>query len=400
MVNAPRRGPRHGCLRRPIQVWLSQVSENLAFSDVERDSKRAFRDRGDATTIWLIPNLDKEVRWDEDPFDRQLAIRSDHLDRIDVYHIGENGRAFGFGAGSRFPNGRIRRLLAIWLSMPLEAWRPGRLPEKDSIHLPKLKDGKHVGYEDVTIHLQSRTAFPRRIIDEGKRVVEILWPPAGQPTPISPDAESSDFYGDLTRTMVNGIPIVTSAKHPELRSLPLWADWPPPIRELMPRGSGLDELLAWRSMVGIAEKSKSDRLGALKDAWEQARDYVVESSATREFTWLWPTVVADGEENVLCDLERKLEVTAKSLDQLVRKPKARSFLDEEVPVRRAWGARGLFWALLLERLESGGQFARCELCNRLNPAGRHGKRFCSRDDNEACFLRRIADYKLHARGKR
>jgi len=395
-----RRAPRHSRLQRPIEVWLSQVSENLAFPQVERDAKRAFQEKGDACTVWLIPGLDEKVRWQEGSFARMLAIPSEHLDRIDIYHIGENGSAWGFDAENRFPQGTIRGLLAVWLTMPSEARQLHLLPEKTSIHLPRFKDGKHVGYEDVTILLRSVTAFPMRIADEEKRVVEMSWPPEGRPIPISPDAESGDYHGELSRTVIDGVPIVTSAKHPELRSLPLALGWPAIISELMPRGSGLDELTAWRSMVAIAEKSKSDHQGALKEAWDIAKDYVSESTATREAAWLWPTFADIGEKDVLHNLEGNLGLRAESLEQLLRKPRARKFLDEEVPVRRAWGARGLFWALLLERLKSGGRFARCELCGRLNPASRQGKRFCSRIDDEACFLRRDADYKRDARGKR
>ena len=400
MGKGPRPGPRHSRLQRPIQVWLSQVSENLALPHVARDAERAFQERGDASTIWLIPNLEAKVRWQEGPFERMLAIPSEHLDRIDIYHIGEIGRAFGLDAGNRFPQGTIRGLLAVWLTMPMEARRPGLLPEKASVQLPRFKAGRWVGYKDATIRLRSVTAFPYRIADEKKRVVEMSWPPEGRPIPISPDAESSDFYGDLSRTMIDGVPILTSAKHSELRSLPGWVEWPPIIRELMPRGTGYDELRALRSMVAIAEKSKSDRVGAFKEALDQARAYVSESTATREFAWLWPTVAAIGEKNVLLDLEDKLGLRAEKLEQLFHMPQARVFLDEDVPVRRAWGARGLFWALLLEQLESGGRFVRCERCGRPNPASRQGKRFCNRDDNEACFLGRTADYKRHARGKR
>jgi hypothetical protein len=62
-----------------------------------------------------------------------------------------------------------------------------------------------------------------------------------------------------------------------------------------------------------------------------------------------------------------------------------------VPIRRVWGATGLFWALLLERLEEGRPSASCRRCGRII-WGKQGKRFCSPSDDLLCFReRRAAD---------
>ena len=140
----------------------------------------------------------------------------------------------------------------------------------------------------------------------------------------------------------------------------------------MPRGSGLDEMFAWQSMVTIANKSKNDYRGAMQEAHSLARPYVSDSTSIRGFAWLWPAVAAIAEENVIASLEDDLDIRAKNLNELLRKPDVRKYLDQEVPVLRAWGARGQFLALLLDHLESGGRFASCQLCGQLNPANRSG----------------------------
>jgi hypothetical protein len=67
---------------------------------------------------------------------------------------------------------------------------------------------------------------------------------------------------------------------------------------------------------------------------------------------------------------------------------------ELVPVRRCWGVHGLFWALLIDRLESGRAFNLCERCAGPLPKPR---RLCGPKDFRGCF---VAQAKERQRRKR
>jgi hypothetical protein len=67
----------------------------------------------------------------------------------------------------------------------------------------------------------------------------------------------------------------------------------------------------------------------------------------------------------------------------------RATMAENIPIRRVWGMRGLFWTLLIERLHAGLSFQTCALCGRvLN--GKRSKRYCDLKDDASCFRRRRA----------
>ena len=77
----------------------------------------------------------------------------------------------------------------------------------------------------------------------------------------------------------------------------------------------------------------------------------------------------------------------------------RKWLEESVPIRRAWGAVGLFWALLLDRLEARRPFVICERCGRII-SGKAGKKFCGKADDAECFNgRRAVDQRRSRHGR-
>jgi hypothetical protein len=64
-----------------------------------------------------------------------------------------------------------------------------------------------------------------------------------------------------------------------------------------------------------------------------------------------------------------------------------------IPIRRAYGAVGLFWALLIDRLEASLPYQICERCRYLLEGKRRGKktkRMCGPHDNRRCYNERKA----------
>ena len=101
---------------KPLQVWIPTLHSNLAMPDVARDARRAFDAWRGEMTVWLIPDLRKQIRWQKGPGVWATAIPAEHLDRIDVCHVGENGYVVGIGADRRFPGQRVAGLLDAWLN--------------------------------------------------------------------------------------------------------------------------------------------------------------------------------------------------------------------------------------------------------------------------------------------
>jgi hypothetical protein len=187
------------------------------------------------------------------------------------------------------------------------------------------------------------------------------------------------------------------------------AGWPTdtlvslPARELWPW-----EAAAQRRMVAIAGRSRTDPVGALLDATALAVVFVTESYALFRDAEFAPTMVEHGREKTLLRLEtarprgkrrevqplyprdprlqRAIGGNAPIVDKdlqiaLRHDPFPKEWL-QLVPVRRCWGVEGLYWALLIDRLESSRSFNLCTECGRPLPKPRTK---CGANDSHACF---------------
>jgi hypothetical protein len=144
----------------------------------------------------------------------ELAILAEHLDRVDVYHIGQNGRVFGSITRGAFPDRRVDGLLDAWLNaLKNRAVAFALPPDSVSLRIPRLGDGEG-SYEITNVRIDP-PAFPVEILDGGSREFAIRWPPedwpAGPPrhflkprTPISsdPGCVSGDAMGFLSGGVV------------------------------------------------------------------------------------------------------------------------------------------------------------------------------------------------------
>jgi hypothetical protein len=100
----------------PLQVWLPTWGPSLGFPEVARDAQRAFRAWQGEQTIWLLQQLPQPGRWQVGQW-WQLAISAELLDRVEVFHIGENGYVYGPEAKTWFPQGHVDGLLDAWFNV-------------------------------------------------------------------------------------------------------------------------------------------------------------------------------------------------------------------------------------------------------------------------------------------
>lgn len=401
---------------RPLQVWLPAIHPNLAFPELERDARRAFSEWRGEWVVWFIKTpgaapgqrgaiarrlkrrtggqdgIERPVRWREKGVPR-LALPAEHWDEVRVFHIGENGGVVGPGARLVFPDGRVDGLLDAWLNAVVASYPA---PDSFTYRFPSFRDGK-VAYEERKFVLQPGPTLPIVRVEDDGGTVWLKWPPDGLPAPVSPDAETSEFYGPLERAEDGGYPLAVSRSNPEVRSLHLVNRWPTPIDAMLPSGGGLDEMFGQAWMRAIATQSATDPAGALRLARQLAGPYVTDGETTAYDAWFLPLALHNGEQAALYALERYGEkvplaaLRAGSVRDALRHEEVAAVLRQPVPIRRAWGVLGLMWALLLDRLEDGRAFVSCERCGRI-VSGKRGKRFCGPEDNPACFrARRAAD---------
>lgn len=375
---------------RPFQLWLPNVTGTLALPEVQRDRERAFKAWRGEDVVWLLPSWEKPVRWVEDKVRKVLGIPAEQLDRLDVYHVGESGYVWGRGAQARFPEGRVEGLLDAFLNVDrLGGIEFYTAPDELQLPVPQIEDAKVV-YKPRKLRLEPGPVMPITGIDEETRTVSMRWPPDETRCPtVSPEAESREHFGPLESAEHQGMPVAVPREDTEFRALRIILKWPPPLRDLFSPASGADDMHACARMVALARKSRSDLTGALLDSKAAAGRYVTDGETTLWSSWFLPIFAAEGIDGAVFAAEARYDVYAANLKEVFQSEPLQQALSETVPIRRAWGAIGLFWVLLLERLEEGRSFQVCERCGRIIQ-GKRGKRFCGRNDDLQCYRQRRA----------
>jgi hypothetical protein len=246
--------------------------------------------------------------------------------------------------------------------------------------------------------------MPFSSINRESREVTMNWPPDGSPAPVSPEAESAARFP--SKKLDSHPPTVITDKGD--LALHVFLRWRRPLESMMPLLSSSDDLQAQAQMSAIARQSAADLQGALSAATVAAQPYLSRGYSTIEHSWFRPTLELTGFRHVLFKAQdRGLTVPKgsrhrwdeRALKEALEQDSWRKWLAESVPIRRAWGAVGLFWALLLDRLEAQRPFAICDRCGRII-SGKAGKKFCGKVDDAECFNGRRAIDQRRSRHRR
>jgi hypothetical protein len=375
---------------KPLQVFLPFLGGGLGTPEAARDMARAVRAWDGEHRIWLLPGLERPVLWYETWHGNQAflrAIPAEELNSVDVYHVGENGYAYGPPELDRFPEWCVDGLLEAWLSWvhgPTIRWQA---PPKISLQVPVFL-GDRVDYQPVD--LGSHAGFPVPIVREGK---VILQRPDRSTEPVSPEAELAEYcreiLGELRRTEIDGVEVWLSDRDSNFSSYRAALRADAPLTGFFPTGVYLDALHHWVRMSSVVKQSATDVIAALRRATELSSQYVTDGFSTRAHTWFMPTLAEVRDIRTVIGRAATLGLNdARTGNQIRKSQRWRRLMTEPIPVRRAWGPIGLFWSLVLERMESL-RLQVCERCGR-PLAGTHRKRFCGQRDNPECFLARRA----------
>ena len=194
---------------RPIQLWLPTVGPSPNLGEVARDRERAFRAWQGESSVWLIPGLTKQVRWDKDGRPT-LAIPGEHFDHLEVFHVSESGRIYGPSVNNYFPKGELDGLLKAWLNL----FKPERIalhsvPNHFEMEVPVISS-RGVRYCMKRITLEAAPFFP--IYSQNRQTFDLQWPARGFPPTVSAEAEIRN-YRSHTRTRAEENPAASESGH-------------------------------------------------------------------------------------------------------------------------------------------------------------------------------------------
>lgn len=383
-----------------MQLWLPSLGRSLNFPEVGRDAQRAFKVWRGEPVVWMLPELRTPVRWSSLGI-WNLAVPSEELDKIDILHISEKGRIYAPGVKGNLPS-TLDGLLDCWLNVDkLGGATFVYPPESFPLTVPRIDPEKGVSYYRRALSFGPGAYLPITSVDQKSAEVTMRWPPEGSPAPVSPEAESVARY-PLTQTESDPRIVMTETGD---RALHVLLRWPAPLDTIMPVLSGMDDIHAQAQLSNIARLSSSDHAQSVRTAEIGAQRYLFSGHTTLEHSWLRPALAENGVRHVIFKAEDRGLIVPKSLrnrwnltaiNELLKRDEWRRWLGEVVPIRRVWGAAGLFWILLLDRLQAGRPFGSCETCGRII-SGKAGKQFCGKSDDIQCFRSRRTTDKRRSR---
>lgn len=388
---------------QPIQVWYPTLGRSIKFPENGRDAMRAFGLCRGELLVWMLPEIHTPVRWRVNGVGI-LAVPSEEFDRIDIVQVTEQGRVYAPVAKGLMPP-TIDGLLDAWLNLQRGGGVSFVYPPKSlAIPTPDIDQATGaIGTRERIVTFGPGAYMPFSSVNRKGREVMMNWPPNGSPAPVSPEAESTARFP--SKNTESDPPTVITDKGDV--ALHVFLRWPKPLGSMMPLLSSSDDMFAQAQMSGIARQSASDLQGALRAAGLAAQPYLFRGHSTIEHSWFRPTLELKGFRHVLLKAEdRGLTVPKGSrrqwdenvLKEALKQDSWRRWLQEPVPIRQAWGAVGLFWTLLLDRLEAQRPFAVCERCGRII-SGKATKRFCGKFDDAECFnSRRAVDQRRSRHG--
>jgi hypothetical protein len=167
-------------------------------------------------------------------------------------------------------------------------------------------------------------------------------------------------------------------------------------------------------MVEVGKLSQKNLAQALRAATDLAVPYLTEGYSFYLHADLGPTWEERGREPTWFQLasagrvprNRALQEVLQGKNPQIMDPKLREELKADpwrtglsdlVPVRRCWGVQGLFWALLIDRLEGERGFTTCLRCQRILPGPRER---CGSRDDRTCHKAQAAERQRRARRRR
>jgi hypothetical protein len=221
-----------------------------------------------------------------------------------------------------------------------------------------------------TITFGPGSYLPTNSLNPETHETTMIWPSAGSPSPVSPEAESARLFP--SRKLASNPPTVITEQGDI--ALQVFLRWHGRLESMMPMLSGPDDMLAQAQMVKLARHSTADLAGALRAAQIEAQTYLSAGHSTVEHLWFRPTLERNGPQHILFKAEdRGLSVPPQlrqrwdedALNEVLKQDAWKKWLAQPIPIRRAWGAVGLFWTLLLDRLEAQRSFTACDRCGRI-----------------------------------
>jgi len=373
-----------------IQLWLPTFAENNeACEELWMWDDYLFQGLR-FSTIWILPPEFLKVEgyaWWDGIGGRSVVLQGEHLELIDVIHIGSNGYAYGISDRITTESRLDSNILHHWLETDLR----------------KLEIDKNPTFEFVFPVLQEGVEGEIDPPEFSKETLEIRTSESYEPPFLS--AITSNKI-NLTTGSIQRFEIISDGenfgKKLPVKIGPVMKP-PKSLTKLFPYGIDINIYSLKGDMMNVSLKSGVDSFLSYRlTEW-----YLNKYSLLGKVLWgdaiLYPLMIEFARQKRLDDknIESILKEAGKSADPNLRKlirrfdENSEEAIHSETEIRRVWGVSGLLWFLLRDEISIGARYKTCRRTGCSNVVvGTKAKLFC---DDPTCF--QIRDTMAHRKSR-
>ncbi|OIJ16501.1 hypothetical protein BKP45_21070 [Anaerobacillus alkalidiazotrophicus] len=382
---------------KPFQIWLPLFNISWETPSFSRDVERAQRSWDGEDRIWLIPGLKEVKRWSIkeglSTFN-ECAIPSETFNNITIVNVSKNRTFFpqeGNGIPGEWGGNFPENLLNLWVSS-----NPTfiSIDNKFKMNIPFFINDK-VAYKEVIRTMPPGPIIPITKVDKEDLLVELKWTPNNNIESISPEVESSEFFGKYKWEKEPKNTFNLAVNDGGKKAFHTAILWKQPIQEMFPLGGGID-LLNHNSYLRrcLKDKQKNKVNIAL-----QASRLTTVGWTTLEKQMVFPALYSGCMKNLLFEIEGSFDIEVNSFEELTEHELYTETFHSRIEVTRIFGWEGYFWWQLNNLVNVENKSIKtCELCEGMI-SGKIDKRYCSKKENPDCFRKRKAANKRNERKK-
>lgn len=387
--------------RYAIQVWAPIATLSPWDRVFRQDIQRAEQHWQGETRIWLVPELNRAVRWTCDDGSTQCAVPARRPECVTIYTVDGARRVH-----PRLPIPGWQRelpgtLYRKWLNGNVKA---RGFPNEVCLDWPTFKAGRFAGYEGRTFTTQPPPHVPVKEFDKLKREMKFDWDwnDAPGPHPVSPESESKDVWGTPTRSSGLGNEGFATLDDPAGREKKLGMvslRWEKPFDTLLPN-AGLDTVRLRDIMLScICTTRDGDPSLAIKKAQMVAAQFESKAEAPRHTVEILPkysAAVSNRDRRAfLMNMKEDYSITAPTPEEVIAR--SERMLRRPAQVTRLTTWLGYFWWEFLHDITEHRFVGVCQKCGQVIAGGHIDRKFCSQSENEDCVRIRDAARKRKQR---
>lgn len=381
--------------KMPIQIWAPamDISPYDATSNVSLEM--AQKTWAGELRIWLSPEVDRKISWEEEPGVFESLIPAYKANVIDIFHLDRSRRLYPrlSDTDKWYRKGIPGDLYLRWLQAPT---RLVENPPTVVLDFPEYVQGKIV--KRPRPFLTSPGTIVSGVVEDAEHgLATILGPfrPKDRP-PVSMMVDSEQLFGKAQWEFNENDQLTgfhRSEKLGRFKGRSMRIEWKEPFSLMYELGTSLDTMYIRSFILELIGKLNENNYSQSSAALQRLHDKYVRLgeapiSLVEYLPWVNTIPNATDRKYHLLNIKEDHNIPVKTFKELGSSPEFIEHLQMPIKVKCINTWTGFFIYQLVEDVLALKRISSCKHCGRLIRGGHRDRRFCTKEENANCFRAR------------